>query len=223
MSRGKYAKKTGISVGNILYWMVGILLVLTMLSTSLVGGLLAKYIISDTVYDSAHVASAGIGMLKLREHKAKETYQDSGVYRLLTEKDPVTENTYEKVLPGVDIPKDPFISLKLADTKVSYELYIKVIESASFPEKVTYKLTNNWKYVRTEGGTKIYQYVDENGEPFIFEAGDSYTDSTDNGVIKILEDDMLYVSEHYVGTDANGKKIEFSLKFSAYLKQVNPS
>ena len=219
----KYAKKTEPSVNNILYWSVGILLVLTMLTTCLVGGLLAKYVISYDFYDSARVASSGIGKLELWEHKAAETYEDSGVYRLLTEKAPVTENAYEKVLPGVDIPKDPFISLKLADTKVRYELYIEVTESNPFPDKVTYRLTDNWKYLRTESGTKIYQYVDENREPFIFEAGDSYTDSTDNGVIKILEDDMLYVSEHYVGTDANGKKIEFSLKFSAYLKQVNPS
>ena len=229
MNRGKHAKKTG-NFGNILYWMVGILLAATMLSTSLVGGLFAKYIISGDIYDSARVASTGIGKLEVLEHRARETGKNSGVYELLTQGNPVTKNKYRKVLPGVDIPKDPFIELELKNAEVDYELYIKVTESATkpnpFPEGVTYSLTDNWQYVRTEDdGTKIYRYVEYNEEEktqaqFIFEAGKPYSFTYEAGnAIKLLKKDMLFVSEQYVGTDA-GEKIEFWLTFSAYLMQV---
>ena len=203
MSRGKYAKKTGVSGGNILYWSVGILLVLTMLSTSLVGGLFAKYVISDGFYDSARVASSGIGKLELWEHKAEETGVNSGIYELRTEDAPVTGNNYAKVLPGVDIPKDPFIELELKNAEVSYELYVKITES-NIPETVTYKLTSDWELAddsAADNGVYVYKY-------------EGTIDPNFNGKIKILKDDMLYISEHYV---ANGK---FSLTFSAYLMQA---
>lgn len=204
MNRRTHAKKTELSAGNILYWSVGILLVLTMLTTCLVGGLFAKYVISDSFYDSARVASSGIGKMELWEHKAEETGVNSGVYGLLTEEDPVTGNDYEKVLPGVDIPKDPFIEIELKNAEVSYELYVQVTES-NLSETVTYKLTSDWTLAeelsKADKGIYVYKYK-------------GTIDPNFNGKIKILKNDMLYVSEHYVG---NGK---FSLTFSAYLMQA---
>ena len=208
MSRGKYAKKTQLSVGNIIYWMVGVLLILTMLTIWLVSGLFAKYVISDNRGDSAHVASTGIKKLELLEHKANEfPEEDSGEYRLDLDTE-VTRNAYEKVLPGVDIPKDPFIRLELDKAEVDYELYIKVTESNPFPENVKYELTNKWELVDSDNC--IYKYKD------VFEAGNSYTHTDRRNVIWILKSNRLYVSEHYVG---NGQK--FTLTFEAWLKQVD--
>lgn len=220
MNRVNSTNQTRHSIGNVLYWAVGTLLVLTMLSIWMTGGLFAKYIVADDVYDSARVAKTGIGKFELLEHEASETYEDSGVYKLeSTEK---KENKYDKVIPGVDIPKDPFIRLELNNLEVSYELYLRVTESDPFPENVIYNLTGNWKQVDVDkNGAKIYQYVDDTGKPIVFEAGKSYSftntgENDNNKVIKILKDDKLYVSEHYIGIIE-----EFSLKFSAYLKQVN--
>ena len=203
MRMGKNEKKEKLSIGNILYWAVGGLLVLTILTISLVSGVFAKYVISYDFYDSAHVASSGIGKLDIWEHYAEETGTDSGVYQLNTKVAMVKENQYNKVLPGVDIPKDPYVYLQINNTAVSYELYVQVTET-NLPETVTYELTDDWELERSDAtkGLKVYKY---NG---------TIDSSFNKESIQILEENMLYVSEHYVG---NGK---FSLTFSAYLMQA---
>ena len=202
MKQGKYAKNAQLSIGKILYLAVGALLILTMLSTWMFSGLLAKYVVSDKYPDSARVASSGVGTWELQEHEAKETYENSGIYELLTDKDPVKGNEYEKVLPGVDIPKDPFIKMGLKDTELPYELYLEVTEK-NLPDTVTYELTDDWIFVSKAGGVYKYKYK------YAFDVGTTYS-----GEIKILKNDKLYVSEHYVG---NGSV--FSLSFDAYLIQ----
>lgn len=221
MNSVKHAKKQ-LSVGNIMYWSVGALLLLVLLTTCLVSGLFAKYVISEEFYDSARVASTGIGKLELVEHKAndKKTANDkpTGEYELdMQDDDGVKRNTYTKVLPGTDIPKDPVVRIELNELTVSYTLYVKVIESDYFPENVTYKLTENWVKVGTDDGADIYQYnsvdpVTNEKTPFIFKAGMEY----EYEEIHILKDDTLYVGEFYVG---EGKS--FTLSFDAWLKQVN--
>ena len=202
MRRDANTKNPHRSVGGILYRTVGVLLVLTLLSIWLVSGLFAKYVTSGNDSDSAHVAGTGIVTFDVVEHKAEETGTNSGVYRLLSgEQNEVKGNLYSKVLPGVDIPKDPFVKLKLVNAEVAYTLYLQVTESNPFPEYVTYELNKTlWECIDEKNG--VYQYKGA------IEAGtNSYT-------IEILKDNMLYVSEHYVG---NGK---FSLTFSAYLMQA---
>lgn len=192
MDRSKYDKKSQFTAQNILFWTVGILLVLTLISTRLAGGLFAKYVVSDFYSDSARVAVAG-GSIELWEHEAN---LKNGVYEL-DEDEEVTENTYEKVIPGVDIAKDPFIRVSIDDTEVTYELYIKVIESDPFPATVTYELTEDWELVDEANG--IYKYK-------------NIIDTESSDEIKILKGDKLYVSEHYVGNSQ-----EFSLSFNAWL------
>lgn len=200
MNRGIFQKRTKRSFGNILYWTVGTLFMLTMLSVWLVSGLYAKYLVSDTTGDSARVA--GGGQMAVLEHEAYETYENSGVYDLHRDDNHlVPGNAYEKVLPGVDIPKDPFVRVNVENAEVDYELYIKVIPSADFPKTVTYTLTDMWLPVVGQDG--VYKY---NG---YFDAGSE----KDN--IPILKDDTLYVSQYFVG------KGDFSLSFEAWLKQVD--
>ena len=218
MSRDKNSKKSKSSINNIMYRTVGTLFVLTMLSLWLLSGLFAKYVVTGNAKGSARVANDGILKFELLEHEANETYEHSGIYELDSSKE-VNENTYGeeingktygKVIPGVDIPKDPFIRLKLDKNEVSYELFVKVTKSDPFPEDdVTYKLTDNWKWVKTEDGVDTYQYVTNEGKPYIFLAGTPFDDT-----IYILENNKLEVSEHYVAKDG-----EFSLTFSAYMKQ----
>ena len=182
------------SVGRLVYLTVGILLTLTLFTIWSLSGLYAKYVTSDTRSDSAHVAGAGIVKLELWEHEAN---LNNGVYVLNKNKE-VDENTYDTVIPGVDIDKDPFIKLELDDSQVAYELYLNVTES-NFPATVTYKLLGQWKLMSEQNGTSVYRY----------------TGKIASGTIKILQEDKLYVSEKYVG---NGQT--FSLTFSAYLQQA---
>ena len=195
MNRKKHTKKSQRATHNVMYWGVGILLVLTLLSTWLVSGLFAKYVISGHIMDSATVAKTGIGTMELLEHEAK---LDNGIY-LLDEKKEVTENTYNRVIPGVDIAKDPFVKLDI-DSDVTYELYIKVVKSTSFPDTVTFELTEDWIEIDATNG--IYKYKN------VF-------DTQFKGTIKILKNDKLIVSEHYVGNST-----DFTLTFSAWLVQV---
>ena len=213
MSRNKDDIKAGYSAGSILYWTVGTLLILTLLSAWFVSGLFAKYVISAEFSNSARVGKNGTVILELNEHLAKESYPDSGIYELDKSVKPVTKNEYKKVLPGVDIPKDPYVSLELKNTEVNYVLYLYVTKSSPFPEGVTYDLTDEWNFVRSEKGSDIFQYVDENGDPVVFKSGTSIS-LTGSKVIPILKGNELKVSEHYEG---NNK--EFSLTFLASLVQ----
>ena len=173
---------------------------MTMFTTWLLSGMYAKYIVSGNVNDSAQVADTGIRNMELLEHQAE---LKNGKYKLNDEE--VTGNEYKKVIPGVDIPKDPFIRLEL-EPNVKYELYVKVTRSDPFPETVTYSLSEKWKLSEslsdTDQGVFVYKYED------IFN-----TEFNDN--IEILKDNMIYVNEHY-----EGKGQTFSLTFIAWLKQV---
>lgn len=219
MYKGRHVKKSQLQFGSILYWTVGSLLILTMLTTWLLSGFYAKYVTTDNVEDGARVARGGA--VYLWEHKAKETGKNSGIYELLEDDDDlVAKNKYKKVLPGVDIPKDPFVRLDLEKAEVDYVLYLEVIKSDPFPDDtVTYGITNVWKYVETKNGgkTDVYVYVGdtdpdsvEDAEPYVFKSQEETED------ISIIEDDILYVSEHYYGGDDG-----FSLTFSAYIRQVD--
>lgn len=207
MYRGKYTTHKKLSVGNALSRTVGILLALTIFSVWLVCGMFAKYTTTGENSDSARVA-VGAQKVELREHAAFDASgypdADGGEYRLdlMTE---VKKNTYAKVLPGVDIPKDPFIRMDLSNAEVSYELYVKVIQSEPFPDGVTYELTDQWDETETPG---VYRYKK------YFEAGKSYS-YTGKNVIPILKNNKIYVSEHYVGSGT------FTLTFEAFLKQAH--
>lgn len=203
MNGSKYNKKSQFAAQNVLIWTVGILLILTMLSTCLLSNLFAKYIVADTNSDSARVAAGG--QIELWEHEVELV---SGIYTLNLDNDPVTENTYKKVIPGVDIAKDPRISLDLEYAEVDFELYVQVTESDYFPETVTYELTDDWEVYDENKGIYKYKYS--------FDAGTADIDD-----IQILEGDTLYVSEHYVGKDEDGNDQQFSLTFTAWIKQIN--
>lgn len=194
MDRIKYNKKSRHPVYSIMFWAVGILLFLTLLSAHFAGGIFAKYMVGDNYSDSAQVAGTN-SQLTLLEHEAS---LDNGVYKLNNSKE-VTGNTYDKVIPGVDIAKDPFIRLEI-DSTITYEMYIKVKESEAFPDTVTYELTDDWELIDPVNGVYKYKYV---------------LNTQMNGEIKILKGDKLYVSEHYVGNAQT-----FTLTFSAWLVQT---
>lgn len=142
MNRIERANRNRVSVHGILFRTVGILLVLTMLSLCILSGLLAKYLVSGQAEDSARVAGSGFEKLDIWEHEAEDEGK-TGIYTLLDGEDDdlVRANTYDKVIPGVDIPKDPFVHVELVNPEVTYELYIEVVESDNFPkDTVTYTI-----------------------------------------------------------------------------------
>lgn len=215
MHRSKYSGKTQVSVQNIMYRTVGVLLVLTMLSAWLLCGLYAKYTVSESYQDSASVAKIGVDKLELLEHEAvliddaDRAVQQDSVYELTDNE--VTKNDYDVVLPGVDIPKDPFIRIKgdskasIDEAKTSYELYLNVVEE-DLPDTVTYEMAEGWKLIKTETSQS-------NGVVYTYKYN-KVIDSQFSGKFSVLKDNKLKVSASYVG---NGK---FSLTFNAWLAQI---
>lgn len=192
-----------LSVHGILFYAVGGLFILTMLSFWLVCGMYAKYRVSGPGSDSGRVA-AGI-QIELKEHEAELV---NGEYKLnngengRTYKE-VEKNTYRKVIPGVDIEKDPFVRLS-GTSEVDFELYVKITRSADFPDTVTYTVDDTlWKEVPGKPG--VYKYTS------VLDSG-----ACDGKEIYILKDNKLMVSEHYVG---NGKS--FTLTFEAWVEQAD--
>ena len=242
MKTGIFSKLSGQSFRRTLFRTVCILSTLVALTAWSVSGVYAKYVDVASMNGNAGVAYMGVKEFRLLEHKADPIVDDNlqdmldvdRLYKLDLTKT-VLNNTYSKVIPGVDIPKDPFIELELQSNEVSYVLYLKVEESG-FPTEnlqekdyraIDYKLREYW--VKADGKENekagMYKYVGtsqgvENG---FFKAGTSCSFTGDD-VIKILKDDVIKVSQ-YIETDGEDIAIAFnvepfSLTFTACLEQV---
>ena len=194
MNHGNHASR---SFGRVIYWIAGALLTLTLFSIWLVSGMYAKY----TAVAPAGVNSARVAKtlrMELLEHGADYA---GGIYTL--NEDEVPGMLYDKVIPGVDIPKDPFIRLS-GTSEVDFWLYVEVVPSKNFPKTVTYELTDKWEEV--EGKENVYRYKD---------VIDSGTYDGEEIFCYLLKDNKLVVSERYPGKDG------FSLTFKVWLEQAD--
>ena len=97
--------------------------------------------------------------LTLAEHKA--TYAGNGVYSL-SQTEEVTENTYNKILPGVDVAKDPFV--RVNGLQVDAYLFIEVIDELGDGLTATVDDANwiNTNLTGSKGGT-VYVYAKNGG------------------------------------------------------------
>ena len=125
----------------------------------------------------------------------------------------LTETTGEgyKIIPGVDIAKDPKVTVK-ANSEACW-LFVKVEEEGTFVVgKVTYSIADGW----TKGdGTKIPENV------YYREASGTTADASFN----ILAGDIAYpngvvkVSENLTKTEVNSITTQPTLTFTAYAVQ----
>lgn len=119
----------------------------------------------------------------------------------------LTETTGEnyKIIPGVDIGKDPKVTVK-ADSEACW-LFVKVEEEGTFvANKVTYSVDDGW----TKGdGTKIPENV-------YYRAVDAVTTDTDFAVLK---DNKIYVREELSKSNIQSVTTQPKLTFTAYAVQ----
>ncbi len=169
-----------------------------MIVAALVGtGLLAKYVRSVIFQGNVSFAANLADDFKVSEHKAVK--QDDGSYTLNSEE--TSSNTY-KVMPGVDIPKDPFITLTNKSDVPAY-LYIEIKDTSS--DTVTYELTAKWQKINNckgSNGGAVYAYADVLNK------------DNCNDPISVLKDNLIRVSEQY---DENTD--DFNITFYGYLLQ----
>lgn len=130
--------------------------VLSVILGSLIGGVAAKYIwsteITGTVTFSAKLAES----ILLKEHQANKGADGSYSLDANTE---VSANTYT-LLPGLDIPKDPFITVT-GKTPIAAYLFVEVVESAELDTDIlSYSLDDHWTPLSVAGkhGGKVYVY-----------------------------------------------------------------
>lgn len=213
-------RRSKIALSDILFRASGILLLLTMLTLWLVIGLYAKYTVSGSASDSASVAN-GLPVIELKEHKA---VLDNGIYKLKDNDgkyyEEVTENEYEKVIPGVDIAKDPYITLN-GVSEVDFVLYVKITEE-NFPAPIT-KDGKEIKIVTYELNDKAnkLELVDDLSDTAkgiyvykrYFDAG-----SVDEEIY-LLKDNRLIVSQYFDGSIESNKN--FKLTFEAWAEQAD--
>ncbi len=193
-------------VGKMIFHILGVLFILTMISIWLVCGMLARYTSEGEKSGGARVASAG--QVDVFENEA---YFDYTTYTYLIDKDKiVTENTYNVIVPGMEIEKDPFIRL-YGNNEVSYNLYIEI--KVSDPELIRYSMSSVWSQTDdlspAYGGT-VYKYQSVIAPGY---QGD-ILDILEDGVIRIRDDlkDKTY-------PQANSDT--FKMDIYAYLTQTD--
>lgn len=144
------------------YWPTALatLILLTALT-----GVYAKYVVDQTITGHASI-TAQLGSIDIWEHKA--TVDATGQYALDKAADPVKTNTYSVVIPGLDIPKDPYVQIT---DKTAIKSYVFVEVKDNLPvsnSQITYSVdTALWTKLNvtgTNGGTVyVYNYaIDHN-------------------------------------------------------------
>ena len=132
----------------------------------------------------------------VKEHEATDTDKD-GVYTLDDGKE-VTTNTYDHVLPGVDLPKDPFV--KTEETmKLDAYVFVEVVKSEDFGTNLHFTVdSNNWTEISGATGKNGGQVYAMKANGGIAKAGEML------GPIKVLTDDKITVDNAPI-TDAEAQ------------------
>ena len=170
----------------------------------MIGNAYAKYVKQDKLEGSVTI-KAELGTIELWEHLAEDLDGD-GEYTLNTTKE-VTSNTY-KLLPGLDVPKDPFIRIT-GKTPIEAYVFLKVVTNIQTDNKdmntdenlgddhnVSYTLTANWLKIKesTAGDvtTAVYVYSSDGTTPAKV---DETFGTNGTGIISVLKDNTIYVSQ----------------------------
>lgn len=187
-------------------YITALILIAVLVAALLVGGIVAKYIMAETLQSKVTFSADLAKSVKLIEHKAARG--SDGAYTLDTSKE-VNGNEYY-VMPGVDIPKDPRVIITDKSAVDAY-LYIEIVKN-NIPQTVNCNVSSSWtllKDVTGPNGGDVYVYS-RDGVPFIL------NDKSENiSDIPIIENNKITVSDKFDEADK-----EFSIDFYGYMTQV---
>lgn len=172
-------------------------LVAQLIIMAVVGGFVySKYVKQDKL-DGQISITAELGTIQLLEHEAVKT--DKGNYEfteVLYDGTVGKEgNTYDHVLPGLDIPKDPYIKVE-GKTPIPAYIFVEVVADVNFDEynghvqnKLAYSLTSSWKKLESVTG-------EHGGSVYVYASGDTAISVIGNiDKLSILEGDKIIVSQ----------------------------
>lgn len=173
-----------------------ILAVLLLVGCS-VGGTLAW--LSATTDEVVNTFTYGDIKIDLKEHELKA----DGTLDMDKE---VTANNGYKVIPGVNLKKDPFVRVEKGSEKCY--IFIEVLkDEISNPGKITWEIAPDWKpVVNTSNSTVYYQIVDYN--------------ATDDQTFDVIKDNQIIVNgETLTKADIDALPATAQLSFVAYAVQ----
>lgn len=183
-----------------------ILALAVLLSSVLIGNAAAKYIYRNTWNATVTFTAELADNVLLQEHLASRA--PDGSYSLDSEV--VTENNTYILLPGLDIPKDPFISIVDKSSIGSY-LFLEVVETldtvtetdpvtdqATTHKPVDYSLTGDWLPLpgaTGKHGGAVYVYA-KDGVPVVIDDRLTAGKPDLTATIPILQGDRVTVSQY---------------------------
>lgn len=143
----------------------------------------------------------------LQEHQVK--YDDTtGLYVYVQndgKKQPVTTNTYDKLVPGTTAPKDPFITIGEKTQAPAY-LFVKVTDTSV---GITYSVDDSkWAEVKEINGLKPGEKV------YVYKVG------SDNVLPAGAEGNYAILTNNQISVGSNVSTISGDLVFNGYLCQA---
>lgn len=177
------------------YWPTALatLILLTALT-----GVYAKYVMDQALTGQASI-TAKLGSISVLEHVYE--LQTDGSYKK-TEATTNNGNTYSVVIPGLDIPKDPYVQIT---DKTPIPVYVFVEVCSALDDSVlTYEVdTDNWLKVEDLTGQNngtVYVYAPE---------GSAATVTSNLGPVYILEGNQVIVGQKLNKNDTSDLTLSF--------------
>ena len=201
---------------SIKYLIIAAALLLAVGVSAVIGGTIAKYRTSINFSQKVKFTVALCDDMIITEHVADRS--GDGSYTLKPEA--TTPANEYKLMPGVDVPKDPFIVIT-NKTALPGRLYIEVVESDPFDsDNIAYEISDCWTLLKDgenavigENGGMIYYYNTELLTNATSVEGEVDNDGGTLTVKDIIKDNTMIISQDLPrGTTAE-------LQFYAYLCQ----
>lgn len=141
-------------------WLPGFLIFAVLLVSMLGGAAFGKYIYSEKLGGKVTI-TANLGSIDIWESEANR--KDDGSYSL-DQSNPVKSNSYD-LLPGLDIPKDPYVAVDKASAIPVY-VFVEVCTNLT-NDAITFDIdAANWSLLEKNGNPikgkndgKVYVYI----------------------------------------------------------------
>ena len=129
--------------------LTALILVAVLAVTAVIGFVSAKYMEQSVLPGKISISATLAQSIEIYEHEAERT--EHGDY--VTTADTTDGNVY-KIMPGVDIPKDPTVKVT-GYTGLDAWLYVEVTEDG-VPATVTYTVDSDiWQPLKDENGAQV--------------------------------------------------------------------
>lgn len=181
---------------------LAILMAFVLVIAMSVAGTLAYLTAQDQVVNTFTVGTMlADGGLTLNESSLVRN--EDGTY-CLDKNTPVKKNENYVIIPGLDLPKDPYVDVTFKGENPE-KAYLFIEVNSTLPRELTYSLTADWTATTLKGvnGGTVYKY--NNGTAF----------NTNLVKVPVLKDDVITVPAGYTPVE-NGA---YNMTFTAYMCQ----